>query len=68
LATREGDAGDVMYAVIEGHVELVQEHPTFALLVMNVMAERIRRSNALHDRGSRTVAPTGPSTGSVARQ
>jgi len=25
---------------------LVQEHPTFALLVMKVMAERIRRTNA----------------------
>jgi CRP-like cAMP-binding protein len=92
---REGDAGDVMYVVLEGAVEvsrgdqvietigvggiigelalidttprsasavtsvpsrlvrvgkdeftfLVQEHPTFALLVMKVMAERLRRAN-----------------------
>lgn len=93
---REGDAGDTMFAVIEGDVELscsgrvvddvgaggivgemalidseprsatataktaacvvpvdarqftflVQEHPTFAILVMKVMAERLRRTNA----------------------
>jgi CRP/FNR family cyclic AMP-dependent transcriptional regulator len=92
---REGDAGDVMYAVIEGQVELtrgetvietvgpggiigelalidseprgatatarattraasvdhkyftylVQEHPTFALQVMAIMAERLRNTN-----------------------
>ena len=92
---REGDPGDVMYAVIEGRIELtrrgtliedvgpggivgelaliepaprsataeartdarvvrvdekdftylVQEHPTFALQVMRVMAERLRRTN-----------------------
>ena len=91
----EGDAGDVMYAVVEGEVELlrgddvlevvsggaivgemallddsprsatararsearvvavdrrnftflVQEHPTFALQVMRVMADRIRHAN-----------------------
>jgi CRP-like cAMP-binding protein len=27
---------------------LVQEHPTFALLVMEVMAERLRRANQTH--------------------
>ena len=32
---------------------LVQEHPTFALQVMKVMAERLRRAN---DRTPRTVA------------
>jgi CRP-like cAMP-binding protein len=98
---REGDAGDVMYAVVDGEIAvrrgdvvietigaggiigelalidttprsatamaavpsrlvrvgkqdftfLVQEHPTFALQVMAVMAERLRRAN---DR----VAPT----------
>jgi CRP/FNR family transcriptional regulator, cyclic AMP receptor protein len=92
---REGDAGDVMYFVLDGRVEvrrggnvietigpggiigelalidttprsatataavpsrlvrvgkqefgfLVQEHPTFALQVMAVMAERLRRAN-----------------------
>jgi CRP-like cAMP-binding protein len=92
---REGDAGDVMYVVLDGAVEvsrgdhvietigvggiigelalidttprsasavtsvpsrlvrvgkdeftfLVQEHPTFALLVMKVMSERLRRAN-----------------------
>ena len=92
---REGDPGDVMFAVLEGEVELrvggtvvesvgpggilgelalidsaprsatatattptrvvrvdaerfnylVNEHPTFALQVMTVMAERLRRSN-----------------------
>src|SRR5262245_45144105 len=92
---REGDPGDVMYGVIDGHIELtcgdrviddiggssivgemalveagprhataiakvesrvvpvdqrqfmflVQEHPTFALNVMKLMAERIRRGN-----------------------
>ncbi|HWS47964.1 MAG TPA: cyclic nucleotide-binding domain-containing protein [Acidimicrobiia bacterium] len=91
----EGDAGDVMYAVVDGAVDLsrdgvpietvvdggifgelalidasargatavasrdsrlarldeshfmfmVQEHPTFALQVMRVMAERLRRAN-----------------------
>ena len=91
----EGDAGDVMFAVVDGEVELsrngalletvgpggilgelslidpaprsadaaarttarvvpvdqrqftflVQEHPTFALQVMTVMAERLRRTN-----------------------
>ena len=91
----EGDTGDVMYAVVDGQLDLtvsgrlldrvveggivgemalidhaprsatvtartaaqvvpvdqthfmflVQEHPTFALLVMRVMAERIRHSN-----------------------
>jgi CRP/FNR family transcriptional regulator, cyclic AMP receptor protein len=29
-------------------VYLVQEHPTFALLVMEIMAERLRRSNVGH--------------------
>jgi CRP-like cAMP-binding protein len=93
---REGDEGDVMFAVIEGQLELscsgrvvdevtaggivgemalidseprsatataktsacvvpvdmrqftflIQEHPTFAILVMKVMAERLRRTNA----------------------
>ena len=93
----EGDEGDLMFAVIEGHIELshdglvletvgpggilgelalidsaprsatalattdarivpvskkdflflVQEHPTFALKVMTVMSERLRRANAL---------------------
>jgi len=93
---REGDHGDLMFAVVEGSLELscagrvveevgpggiagemglidseprsatataktatvvapvdkrqftflVQEHPTFALLVMQVMAERLRRTNA----------------------
>jgi CRP/FNR family transcriptional regulator, cyclic AMP receptor protein len=92
---REGDDGDVMFALVEGEVELVrdgvvledvgpgsifgemalidpsprsataqartaarvvtvdrahftflvQEHPTFALQVMTVMAERLRRAN-----------------------
>ena len=92
---REGDDGDVMYALVDGEVELlrdgivledvgpgsifgemalidpsprsatakartaarvvpvdrphftflVQEHPTFALQVMTVMAERLRRAN-----------------------
>jgi CRP/FNR family cyclic AMP-dependent transcriptional regulator len=92
---REGDAGDVMFAIVEGEVELthhgtlietvgpgdiigemalvdstarsatatsrtpakvvrvdreqfgflVHEHPTFALNVMTVMAERLRRAN-----------------------
>jgi CRP-like cAMP-binding protein len=28
---------------------LVHEHPTFALQVMTVMAERLRRANASHD-------------------
>ena len=92
---REGEAGDVMFAIVEGSVEvsrggqmiekvgpgailgelalidasprsatatatepsrvvridqahftfLVQEHPTFALQVMAVMAERLRRAN-----------------------
>ena len=92
---KEGDPGDVMYAVIEGSVDivlgdavletvegggligelalvdseprsasaiarttsrlarvderefmfLVQEHPTFALQVMRILAERIRRAN-----------------------
>lgn len=92
---REGDAGDLMYALVEGEIELlrddsvledvgpgsifgemalidpsprsatakartaarvvpvdrahftylVQEHPTFALQVMAVMAERLRRAN-----------------------
>jgi CRP/FNR family cyclic AMP-dependent transcriptional regulator len=92
---REGDPGDVMFAVVEGQVELtrdgtvieevgpggimgelalidsaprsatatarvsarvasvdhkyftylVQEHPTFALQVMSVMAERLRKAN-----------------------
>jgi CRP-like cAMP-binding protein len=93
---REGDAGDLMFAVIEGVIELsvngrtvdavgpaqiigemalidhsarsatataqgeakvapvdrerfvylVQEHPTFALQVMEVMAERLRKANS----------------------
>jgi CRP-like cAMP-binding protein len=93
---REGDAGDLMFAVVEGVVELsvngrivdsvgegqilgemalidesprsatatavgpatvapvdrkrfvylVQEHPTFALTVMEIMAERLRKANA----------------------
>jgi CRP/FNR family transcriptional regulator, cyclic AMP receptor protein len=93
---REGDAGDTMFAVLEGEVDLsiagnvidtvhageilgemalvdhaprsatatmrtqgriarinerefvflVHEHPTFALQVMKILAERIRRSNA----------------------
>jgi CRP-like cAMP-binding protein len=92
---REGDEGDLMFAVLEGELQLsvgdrivdrigpgqivgemalidrsarsatatagvdtkvapvdkkaftylVQEHPTFALLVMEVMAERLRRAN-----------------------
>jgi CRP-like cAMP-binding protein len=92
---REGDAGDAMFAIVDGQVELrhrdnvveelgpgsivgemaliddaprsasatavsetrvarvdkehftylVQEHPTFALQVMHVMAERLRRAN-----------------------
>jgi CRP/FNR family transcriptional regulator, cyclic AMP receptor protein len=96
---REGERGDVMYAVVEGLVELsragrvveevgpggilgelalidtaprsataiartqsrvvrvdqrhftflVQEHPTFALQVMTVMAERLRRTTANSD-------------------
>ena len=29
-------------------VFLVQEHPTFALLVMEMMAERLRRANTAH--------------------
>ena len=74
----EGDAGDVMYAVVDGGIFgelalidasargatavasrdsrlarldeshfmfMVQEHPTFALQVMRVMAERLRRAN-----------------------
>jgi CRP-like cAMP-binding protein len=95
LLFREGDPGDVMFAVVEGEVELgvngtvveavgpggilgelalidaaprsatatattparvvpvdaerfnylVNEHPTFALQVMTVMAERLRRAN-----------------------
>ncbi|MGZ4736682.1 MAG: Crp/Fnr family transcriptional regulator [Acidimicrobiia bacterium] len=95
LLFHEGDPGDVMYAVVEGHVELsrhgrmiedvgpgeilgelalidhaprsatatastaarvvrvdqdrftylVNEHPTFALQVMTVMADRLRRTN-----------------------
>ena len=95
---KEGDPGDVMYAVVEGSVDivlgdavvetvesggivgelalvdagprsataivrtparlarvdqreftfLVQEHPTFALQVMRVLAERIRRANEPH--------------------
>ena len=95
---KEGDPGDVMYAVIEGSVDivlgdtvletvesgglvgelalvdsgprsasaivrapaelarvderefvfLVQEHPTFALQVMRILAERIRRANDTH--------------------
>jgi CRP/FNR family transcriptional regulator, cyclic AMP receptor protein len=95
---REGDPGDVMYAVAEGSIELivdgtvvenvgpggilgelalidaaprsataiaatatrivrvdhprfnylVHEHPTFALQVMTVMAERLRRANHQH--------------------
>ena len=98
----EGDAGDVMYAVVEGQITLgrggtaveevgpggilgelalidhvnrsatataameskvvpvdkkafmflVQEHPTFALMVMSVMAERLRRAN--ESRGGNT--------------
>ena len=98
---REGDAGDVMYAVVEGDIELlleqkivetvgpggilgelaliddaprsasarartaarivpvdrsqftflVHEHPTFALQVMKIMAERLRRM----DEGAHTV-------------
>ena len=98
---REGDTGDVMFAVVEGNVEvtldgqvveelgagsilgelalidsspraatatatelsrvvridkkhfmfLVQEHPTFALQVMAVMAERLRRANDAHAPG-----------------
>jgi CRP-like cAMP-binding protein len=93
---REGEAGDHMFAVVEGSLELavadrvvdrvgpgqilgemaiidqsirsatataitearvapvdrkrfvflVQEHPTFALLVMEIMAERLRKANA----------------------
>jgi CRP-like cAMP-binding protein len=93
---REGDHGDLMFAVVEGTIELsvngrvvdtvsegqivgemalidesprsatataagdatvapvdrkrfvylVQEHPTFALLVMEIMAERLRKANA----------------------
>ena len=93
---REGDAGDAMFAVVEGGIELVvggeavevvgpggilgelslvdaaprsataraqaasrvvpvdhrqfvflvQEHPTFALQVMAIMAERLRKTNA----------------------
>ena len=95
----EGDAGDVMFAVVEGEVELtrgdrvvdkigaggivgemalidteprsatamartaarvvrvdqrhftflVHEHPTFALQVMKIMAERLRRANTNAD-------------------
>jgi CRP-like cAMP-binding protein len=95
----EGDAGDVMFAVVDGEIDLIREgttietvhaggifgemalidtarrgasarartgarvvrvdksqftflvheHPTFALQVMTVMAERIRRTNAAHD-------------------
>jgi CRP/FNR family cyclic AMP-dependent transcriptional regulator len=68
----EGEPGDVMYAVIEGQIDvtlagaatatatvtsrvaridkkhfmfLVQEHPTFALQVMAVMADRLRHAN-----------------------
>jgi CRP/FNR family cyclic AMP-dependent transcriptional regulator len=94
---REGETGDVMYAVVEGEVELtrvglplesvtaggiigelalidespraatatastvarvvpidrksftylVQEHPTFALSVMTIMAERLRNANSV---------------------
>lgn len=94
----EGEAGDLMYAVVEGtlhlsvggrvvdevgpgqivgemalidqsprsatvvaavnttvapvdrkrFVYLVQEHPTFALLVLELMAERLRRANTAH--------------------
>jgi CRP-like cAMP-binding protein len=97
---REGEAGDLMYAVVEGAVDLtvngrlvdtvrtgkivgemalidqsprsatatatdgtvvapvdrkrfvylVQEHPTFALLVMELMAERLRAANAAVER------------------
>ena len=48
---REGDHGDVMFAVVDGSVDqreftyLVQEHPTFALQVMRTMASRLRRTN-----------------------
>ena len=102
---REGDAGDVMFAVVEGEIDLIREattietvgaggifgemalidpaprgasarartaarvvrvdksqftflvheHPTFALQVMTVMAERIRRTNESVD-GDRAVA------------
>jgi CRP-like cAMP-binding protein len=95
----EGDPGDVMFAVVDGEIDLlregatietvraggifgemalidpaprgasarartdarivrvdrqqftflVHEHPTFALQVMTVMAERIRRTNHAHD-------------------
>jgi CRP/FNR family cyclic AMP-dependent transcriptional regulator len=99
----EGDPGDVMYAVVEGEVELtrsgeslevitpggifgemalidpaprgagatartearvvpvdeahftylVHEHPTFALQVMRIMAERIRHGNERHEAAPR---------------
>ena len=100
---RRGDPGDVMYAVVEGEIDLlldgtvvetvhaggilgelalidaaersaeararttarivrvdqrqftflVHEHPTFALQVMKVMAERLRHTNAgVHSRGA----------------
>ena len=98
---REGDPGEVLFAVVDGHVEvtlgghvveevgpggilgelalidaspraataiatvdsrivgidrenftfLVQEHPTFALQVMSVMADRIRNANEFRSAG-----------------
>jgi hypothetical protein len=42
---REGDHGDTTFVDQKHFTYLVHEHPTFALQVMTIMAERLRRTN-----------------------
>jgi signal-transduction protein with cAMP-binding, CBS, and nucleotidyltransferase domain len=49
---REGDAADFMFAVVDGEVEInfrgavIERVPRFALQVMQLISERLRRTTA----------------------